>query len=70
MTVDTVTITPHEEHPQWFRLTIKSWKNSIGGTSIEMLVTQDTLRALSREIGNHLPQQLQPTDRLPFITED
>jgi hypothetical protein len=70
MTVDTVTIIKHEEHPQWFRLTIVSWQNSIGRTSIEMLVTQDTLRALSREISKHLPQPLQTNDRLPFLNED
>jgi len=70
MTVSSVTIVPHEKHPQWFVVTIKSWTNSIGATSIEMLVTQDTLRAINREISKALPQSLSPNDRLPFTNED
>lgn len=69
MTVDTVTITKHEEHPQWYRMVIKSWTNSIGTTSIEMLVTEDTLRRLSREISKFVPQSPE-TDIFPISKKD
>jgi hypothetical protein len=70
MTVSKVTIVPHSEHPQWFLMTIESWANSIGQTKIELLVTQDTLRAINREIGKALPQPISPNDHLPFTNED
>lgn len=70
MTIAKVTIVPHSKHPQWFLMTIESWKNSIGQTKFEMLVTQDTLRMMNREIAKNLPPPLQAHERLPFLNED
>lgn len=68
MTVAKVTIEPHEEHPEWFRMTIESWRNSIGQTKIELLVSKDSLRQMRREIEKIAPPP-NPDDLLPFMRE-
>lgn len=46
MTVSDVTIRPHESLNNWFYVTLISRKNSIGQTTIELLVSEETLRMM------------------------
>lgn len=46
MTIANVTIRPHETLNNWFYVTLTSRSNSIGKTTIELLVSEETLRMM------------------------
>ena len=54
MTVSSVTIEPHKEIKNWFRMTITSRKDGIGDTKIELLVSEETLRWIRKEVDQAL----------------
>lgn len=46
MTVAKVKITRHERGVGWFRMTLSSLPDSIGTTKMELLLREETLRAI------------------------
>lgn len=57
MTVSSVVIKPDEKNGEngWYRMTITSQKNHIGETTIELLLSEDTLRWIRHEIDKITP---------------
>jgi len=54
MTVSTVTVMPMENLKNWYKLTFKSRKDGIGETTVEMLVSEETLRMMRLKIDEML----------------
>lgn len=54
MTVASVRIVKHETLNNWFWVTLKSRPNSIGQTTIELLVSEEELRHIRHEADKAL----------------
>lgn len=54
MTVATVTIKPHENLENWHIVTFTSRKDPIGQTTVEMLMSEETLRWWRNQIDKSL----------------
>lgn len=69
MTVDKTEIKPHPNGKDWYLVSFLSWKNSIGQTRTEMLMSSDALRQMRREIAKFLPPEAKPEEIPPFLQE-
>lgn len=65
MTVSNVSIKPIENLKNWYKLTFVSRKDGIGESTVELLVSEETLRFIRYEINqtigenrNVLPEEL------------
>lgn len=54
MTVAKVVIRPHQEYENWHIVTFTSRKDPIGQTTVEMLMSEESLRWLKNEIDKSL----------------
>ena len=57
MTVGNVTIAPIANLENWYRLTFKSRRDGIGETTVEMLVSEETLRMIRLQINQTIGEQ-------------
>lgn len=59
MTVSKVTVVRHEQRRGWFLLTIVSLSNELGETKMELLIREESLRAIregaDRALSNRPP---------------
>jgi len=52
-----VTIEPLRDLKGWFKVTFKSWRNSIDETTIELLVTDETLKSFRQQIDKAIGEK-------------
>lgn len=57
MTINKLDIEELKDLKGWFKLTFKSYKNHVGDTSIEMLVSEEALRMMRHQIGKALGEK-------------
>lgn len=70
MTVDKTEIKPHPNGVDWYMVSFISWKNSIGQTRTEMLMSSDALRQMRREIDKFISPPPRPEDLIGFTQEN
>lgn len=58
MTVSTVTIEPIVDLKNWYKLTFVSRRDGIGESKVEMLVSEESLRQISRLVDKTLKERI------------
>lgn len=70
MTAAEIEIEKHETGAGWFKVTIRSLKNFVGQTKIEMLLREETLREFRGEIDRALSENPKPKSIQALMKED
>jgi hypothetical protein len=63
MTVSSVTLEPIPALKNWYKLTFKSRKDGIGESTVEMLISSESLAWLRNEINRAMPVAEIPEDQ-------